>query len=128
MKFAASQQWTYQPPAGHEHSRIVIGAIATCASGEHIICFSVLNAPKLNSDGEVETVTIPFIPMRESAFSQTVIELENEATEPPEDFSDALKTWSQDQRGLSVFTVPFEGHLDRMIALQMAAIVGEPAA
>lgn len=128
MKFAASQQWSYRAPSGHEGASIVIGAIATCASGEHIICFSALDVPKATPSGDFEKITIPFIPMRESAFEATVQTLLAEDADPPADFSEALRRWSEDQRGLSIFTVPFEGDLDRMIALQMAAIVGKPAA
>lgn len=127
MKFAAGQEWNYKTPEGFETSRIVIGAIATCGDGNHIICFSVYNAPRQSSTGEVEIVTIPFVPMSEKAFEETVTELTGEG-DPPDDFSEALKAWSEDKRGLSVFTVPFEGIIDRMIALQMAAIVGAPAA
>lgn len=127
MRFAAGQEWTYHGPAGFETSRIVIGAIGTCGNGRNIICFSVFRAPRINDAGDIETVTIPFVPMSQEAFSQTVRDHVGEA-DPPEDFSAALEAWSQDARGLTVFTVPFEGFLDRMIALQMAAIVGQPAA
>ncbi|MCH9808271.1 MAG: hypothetical protein K0U74_11115 [Alphaproteobacteria bacterium] len=127
MKFAASQQWTYRTPIGHEQSRIVIGAIATTADNSHIVCFSVLNAPGGDTENPGETVTIPFIPMHETAFAQTVIDLIDRPCDPPADFSPALQAWSEDQRGLSIFTVPFEGSLDRMIALQMAAIVSPPS-
>ncbi|MBU2581918.1 MAG: hypothetical protein KJ622_09390 [Alphaproteobacteria bacterium] len=127
MTFTAGQLWTYKTPVNCEDSRIVIGAIATCGDGRHIICFSVTNAPRIGPQGEIEKITIPFIPMSESAFQATVRELAGEA-DPPESFSDGLQAWSEDARGLSIFTVPFEGFLDRMIALQMAAIVGKPAA
>ncbi len=127
MKFAAGQEWSYKAPTGFETSRIVIGAVATCGDGNHIICFSVYKAPRHSPSGDVDVVTIPFVPMSEKAFAETVRELTGEA-DPPDDFSDALKAWSEDPRGLSIFTVPFEGVIDRMIALQMAAIVGSPAA
>lgn len=127
MEFAAGQQWTYNAPTGHEASRIVIGAVATCGDGRSIICFSVSNAPRIGPTGETEVVTIPFVPMTQDAFEKTVIEQDGEA-DPPNEFSEALQEWSADERGLSIFTVPFEGFLDRMIALQMAAIVGKPAA
>ncbi|MEQ8825049.1 MAG: hypothetical protein RIC14_11810 [Filomicrobium sp.] len=127
MKFAAGQEWTYKTPQGYESSRIVIGAVATCGDGNQIICFSVYDAPSSQADGGTEAVTIPFVPMSETAFAGTVMDLTGER-EPPDDFSEALKAWSEDPRGLTVFTVPFEGAVDRMIALQMAAIVGKPAA
>ena len=68
MEFAAGQQWTYNAPTGHEASRIVIGAVATCADGRHIICFSVTNAPRVGPSGDVEVVTITFVPMKKEAF------------------------------------------------------------
>lgn len=127
MTFSAGQKWTYKTPNGHEGSRIVIGAVATCDDGRNIICFGVYDAPRIGASGNIEVVTIPFVPMSEEAFQATVAEPDGEA-EPPSGFSEALRAWSEDARGLSVFTVPFEGFLDRMIALQMAAIVGKPAA
>ncbi|MBU1211725.1 MAG: hypothetical protein KJ587_10690 [Alphaproteobacteria bacterium] len=127
MTYAAGQLWTYRTPAGFEHSRIVIGAVATCGDGQHIICFSVTDAPRTGPSGQIDTVTIPFIPMSEDAFQATVRELAGQA-DPPDSFSQGLMVWSEDARGLSIFTVPFEGFIDRMIALQMAAIVGRPAA
>ena len=125
MRFSTGQEWSYHAPNGSETSRIVIGAIATCDSGNHIICFSVLAAPPETDGGA--PVTIAFVPMTETAFAETVVEQTGMA-EPPHEFSPALQAWSQDSRGFSVFTVPFEGFLNRMIARQMAAIVGEPAA
>jgi hypothetical protein len=70
---------------------------------------------------------IPFLPMTEPAFMASVIALDG-AAEPPESFAQKLQEWSDDPRGLSTFTVPFEGFLDRMIALQMAEIAGQSAA
>lgn len=127
MKFAAGQQWTYKTPEGYEKSRLVIGAVARCGDGESIVCFSVCDVPQSEASGDTGSVTIPFIPMSEEAFRASVRDLVGEA-EPPSGFSDALQAWRQDERGLAVFTVPFEGSLDRMIALQMADIVGKPAA
>lgn len=127
MTYAAGQVWTYKTPPGHETSRIVIGAIATCGDSRQVICFSVTQAPRTGPAGEIETVTIPFIPMSVAAFHETVGDLVGQ-DDPPDSFSQGLQAWSEDARGLSVFTVPFEGFLDRMIARQMAAIVGQPAA
>ena len=127
MKFATGQQWTYKTPKGYEKSRLVIGAVATCGDGQTIVCFSVCNVPQDARSGGTEGVTTPFIPMSEEAFRASVRDLVGEA-EPPSGFSDALRAWREDERGLAVFTVPFEGSLDRMIALQMAVIVGKPAA
>ena len=127
MTYEAGQLWTYNAPPGHETSRIVIGAVATISDGQRIICFSVTDAARTRPTGDIDTITIPFIPMSEHAFQATVSELVGRA-DPPDSFSQGLQTWSDDARGLSVFTVPFEGFLDRMIALQMAAIVGQTAA
>jgi hypothetical protein len=46
----------------------------------------------------------------------------------PEGFAEKLEEWSNDPKGLTAFTVPFEGFLDQMIALQMAEIAGLSAA
>lgn len=127
MTFAAGQCWTYRAPAGFESSRIVIGAIATFADGRHILCCSVLHAPRRRPDKTVDCVTIPFLPMSKDALAATVVAMEGH--EPPaEHFREALEAWQADERGLTSFTVPFEGFLDRLIATQMAAIVGRDAA
>ena len=57
----------------------------------------------------------------------TVVALEGSEA-PAEHFRAALDAWQADERGLTSFTVPFEGFLDRMIATQMEAIVGRDAA
>ncbi len=127
MTYSTGQVWTYKTPRGHETSRIIIGAIATCGDGQKVICYSITDAPPTAPTADQAAITIPFIPMSEVAFRATVRDFVGQA-DPPEDFVKALQDWSEDARGLSVFTVPFEGYLDRMIALQMAAIVGQPAA
>lgn len=127
MTFAAGQCWTYRAPAGFERSRIVIGAVVTFADGRHILCCSVLHAPRRLPDKTVDCVTIPFLPMSEAALAATVVALEGSEA-PAEHFRAALDAWQADERGLTSFTVPFEGFLDRMIATQMAAIVGRDAA
>ena len=45
--------------------------------------------------------------------------------EPPSAFAAAFATWRDDPRGLSAFSVPFEGRLDLLIAHQMAALVAD---
>jgi len=127
MQLAAGQSWTYRAPEGYEASRLVIGAIVTFDSRRAIVCASALGVPRRHQDGSVETVVVPFIPMTEAAFRQSVVDLDG-AGEPPEAFAQHLQNWSDDPRGLTTFTVPFEGHLDRMIALQMAEIAGQSAA
>jgi hypothetical protein len=127
MTLAAGQRWTYRAPEGSEGSRLVIGAIVKFDSGQSIVCCSVMGAPRRQPDGTVSHVTIPFLPMTEAAFRGSAVNLDG-ADEPPASFAEKLQEWSDDPRGLTTFTVPFEGHLDRMIAMQMAEIVGQSAA
>jgi hypothetical protein len=127
MNLAAGQSWTYRAPEGFEASRLIIGAIVTFDGKRSIVCCSVLNAPRKRPDGIVETVTIPFLPMTEPAFRASVKDLDG-VGELPELFAGKLQEWSDDPRGLTTFTVPFEGYLDRMIALQMAEIASQSAA
>ena len=126
MELAAGQCWAYRAPAGHDDSRIIIGAIVSFDGREPVICCSVTGAPSERPDA-VEAVTIPFLPITESAFRESVTGLDG-TCELPETFTTELDGWRHDPRGLAFFTVPFEGSLDRMIALQMAAIIGRPAA
>ena len=128
MTLAAGQRWTYRTPEGFEASRIVVGAMLRFAEHEPVVCFSVVNAPRRLSDGSIDTVTIPFIPMTEAAFHATVTGADGQADEPLPEFEPAFTEWRDDPRGLSFFTVPFEGFLDRMIALQMAAILEQRSA
>lgn len=125
--FAAGQCWTYRAPPGFETSRIIIGAIVTFEDREAIICCSVLGAPRRLADGSVDCVTIPFLPISAAALNATLVAPDGEGR-VPDAFAAALAEWSADAKGLSVFTVPFDGYLDRMIARQMAAIVGLSAA
>jgi hypothetical protein len=87
----------------------------------------VVHAPRRHADGHIEVVTIPFIPMTDAAFNASVVALEGTA-DLPESFAEKLDEWSNDPKGLTAFTVPFEGFLDQMIALQMAEIAGLSAA
>jgi hypothetical protein len=127
MTFAAGQRWTYRTPDGFEASRIVIGAIVRFDDHAPILCCTVTAAPRRCPDGSVDAATIPFLPMSEAALRESVAALDGEGV-VDDGFAAALADWQNDPRGLSAFTVPFEGFLDRMIALQMAAIVGRPAA
>ncbi len=127
--FAAGQCWSYRAPEGFEASRIVIGAVASFSAGRCIFCCAVTKAPERQPDGGFARVVIPFLPMSEDALAQTVTTRdEANPVQLPEAFANALATWRDDPRGLTCFTVPFEGHLDRMIAQQMAAIIGTDAA
>lgn len=127
MQLAAGQRWTYRTPAGYESSRIVIGAIAKFEGAESIICAAVSEAPRRHGDGSVEIVTIPFLPMTETAFRASVLAFDGMSELPP-DFAAKLDAWSSDPKGLTAFTVVFEGYLDLMIAHQMEAIAGVRAA
>lgn len=128
MSFAAGQSWAYRAPEGFEGSRAVIGAIVHYENRESIVCLSVYGAPRRGNSPADDTVTIPFIPMSESAFAATVTALADQAADLPEDFANQLQNWANDDRGLAVFTVPFLGFLDQMMSMQMASMVGgQPA-
>ncbi len=127
MDLAAGQSWTYQAPAGFESSRLLIGAIASFADRGSIVCAAAIHAPRRHTDGHIEVVTIPFLPMTEAAFRASVIELDG-AADLPDAFAEHLQAWSNDPKGLTTFTVPFYGFLDQMVAQQMAEIAGLSAA
>jgi hypothetical protein len=74
-------------------------------------------------DGSIDAITIPFLPMTSEALSRTVMAPDGPG-ELPAEFALAFKVWREDPRGLSAFTVPFEGLLERLIGQQMAEIVG----
>lgn len=126
----AGQSWTYNAPPGYESSRLVVGAIAMFAHDAPIICVSVSGAPQVQPDGSLIAVSIPFLPMSREAFAATAEALADEHAEAAIDpgFAAALADWGNDPRGMTCFTVPFDGYLDRLIARQMAAIVGTDAA
>jgi hypothetical protein len=120
---AAGDCWTYRAPEGFEDSRIVVGAIVRFEDAPAIVCVSVSAAPQRQPDGSIIAAPIQFLPMSEAAFSQTVRGRDG-VGEPAAGFSSSLEAWQSDAgtRGLSYFTVPFEGYLDRMIAVQMAEL------
>ncbi|HEX7076735.1 MAG TPA: hypothetical protein VF226_22070 [Hyphomicrobiaceae bacterium] len=124
--FRAGERWTYRAPAGFEHSRIIVGAVVTFTDREPVICCAVVGAPARRSDGSIETATIPFLPLSASALAASVVAPDGEA-DLPAGFAAAFETWRNDPRGLSVFTVAFEGSLETLIAKQMADIVGVAA-
>lgn len=121
MSFAAGQRWTYRAPQGYEASRIVIGAVVSFGEGERVVCAAVAGAPTRLEDGSEVAGMIPFLPFREAAFAETVVSADGEDMPPP-DFKTALDAWMADPRGLSTFTVPFEGSLNMLIARQMEKI------
>ena len=122
MTLAAGQCWTYRAPAGFEASRLVIGAIVSFTDSPPIVCCAVRGAPRRMPDNSVDVVTIPFLPMSEPAFRASVVAPDGMAG-VDDTFAVAFAAWRDDERGLSTFTVPYEGFLDRMIARQMAAIL-----
>jgi hypothetical protein len=128
MNFLAGQSWTYRAPRGFEASRLLIGAVATFDGERNIVCCAAIHAPRRHTDGHIEMVTIPFLPMTDAAFCASVVDLCDGAAELPEIFVEKLTEWSNDPKGLTAFTVPFEGFLDQMIANQMADIAGRSAA
>ena len=127
--FAAGQSWHYNAPEGFEGSRILIGAIASFSAERRVFCCSVTQAPERQPDGSFARVSIPFLAMTEQALRATVTTCDGTVTANlPADFANALSAWRDDPRGQSCFTVPFDGYMDRMIARQMAAIIGTDAA
>lgn len=125
----AGQVWRYHAPEGFEQSRLVIGAIATFADQRRIVCVSVNEAPQRHPDGSIAAMNIAFLPLSEDAFAATVVALDDEASVGVNtEFADGFTEWNDDERGLTCFTVAFDGWLDRLIARQMAAIVGSDAA
>jgi hypothetical protein len=124
--FAAGQRWIYRTAPGLEASRLVIGAVVTF-NGGRILCCSITHAGRTRSDGTLEHVHIPFLPMTEPAVANTVIAFDGMG-ELPDTFADRLQEWSQDPRGMSTFTVPFDGFLDHLISQQVARIAGGQAA
>jgi hypothetical protein len=119
----AGQRWTYRTPPGFAASRIVIGAIVSFSDEARVICVAVAGAPQRRPDGGLDAVTIPFLPLSEKAFAATVVALDG-TDAVPQAFTGAIEAWAADPRGLTMFTVPFEGFLDRLIGHQMAEIVG----
>ncbi len=127
QQLSAGQSWQFNTSHGFDDARAIIGAIVSPSGGERIICFSVTRAPTTLDDGTETDAMISFIPMAETAFRATITNLEGTATPPPE-FSDELAVWQSDVRGLTVFTVAFDGCLDRLLAHQAASLIAQPAA
>lgn len=126
-QLAAGQCWTFDTSHGFDDARIIIGALVSPASGERIICFSVTRAPTVVDGGVQTDAMISFIPITESAFRHSVRACTGTA-EPPREFADELYAWQADPRGLTIFTVPFDGCLDRLLARQAASLITSPAA
>lgn len=118
----AGQRWTFDATHGFSDARIVIGAIVSTGGGERIICFGVTRAPTTLDGGIQGEAVISFIPMAESAFKRTVQVCEG-MSEPLDGFQSELQAWQNDPRGLTVFSVPFDGCLDRLLANQAASLI-----
>ena len=123
MEFAAGQSWAYRAPEGFESSRAIIGAIVRFEQQESIVCFAVIGAPRRRMVGAEDVVTIPFIPMSEGAFRATVTEMAEEEANLLAAFGVQLEMWADDTRGLAVFTVPFRGFLNQLMASQMSSML-----
>ena len=112
--YSVGQSWIYEAPRGFEDSRIIIGAILTFASHEPVICASVTSAPMKDESGEVQPLTIPFLPFSKSAFDQTVLDLEG-TKDVPAAFRENYKSWKRDAKGLGFINIPFKGLLRDMV-------------
>ena len=128
MNLAAGQSWSYRAPQGFETSRMMIGAIARVDTERSIICCAVVHAPRRHADGNLDMITIPFLPMTEAAFLASVVAPDEGPAELPDVFVEKLDEWSQSPGGLTAFTVPFDGFLEHLVARQKAEALGRPAA
>ncbi|MEQ1577753.1 MAG: hypothetical protein ABL894_08875 [Hyphomicrobium sp.] len=126
MPFAAGQRWTYRAAPGLDGTRLVIGAIVTFQGGR-IFCCSITHAGSPLPDGRIGRVNIPFLPLTEAALVSTVLTLDGTG-ELCASFASKLQEWSEDPRGMSTFTVPFDGYLDHLISLQVARLSNRQAA
>jgi hypothetical protein len=124
--FRPGEAWTYRIAPAYAPSRLIVGAVFSFESGD-VVCCAVTDAPRRLADGTIEITTIPFLPMSAAALAETVVAPDG-SRDLPAEFEAGLAHWQSDPRGLSVFTVPFEGFLDHLIARQMAAILGVTAA
>ena len=75
---------------------------------------------------EVKVPRLATIPLFMVRFAATVVAPDGVDIPPPA-FTRELELWAADPRGLSTFTVPFDGFVDKLIARQMADIVGPRA-
>lgn len=121
-ELAAGGTWTTRGIEGLEPPVLVIGALVRGEAGA-IACCAVWRAGVRGADGVWTTGTVPFLPLSEAALMASVLSpLAPVAV--PDEFLPAFEAWRADPKGLSVYTIPFEGTLDGLIARQMAAIVG----
>lgn len=121
---AAGQSWRLRSHDFEGEPRLVIGAILAFESSERVVCVSLIDAAPIAPAPDGSQRTITFLPLSEAAFRDSVTEVDGTG-EPAEGFAAEFEIWRADPRGLSVFTVPFDGSLDRLIARQMEAIVSD---
>ncbi|MGE0024147.1 MAG: hypothetical protein AB7S70_11025 [Hyphomicrobium sp.] len=114
---ATGQSWRYRAPEGFEESRLVVGAIVRFERGENIVCCSVSKLPRKLNGAAHETITLPFLPLTESAFRASVSEQDG-VGDLPESFPKRLLMWAEDEKGMVAFKVPFAGNLEQMVELQ----------
>lgn len=121
---ATGQCWRYHSDEpGLDGSRLIVGAVLTFAAGPTLVCCAAVGAIGKRPDGALERITIPFLPMTEAA-ALASISTSDGIADLPAGFQAQFEAWRSDLRGLTYFTVPFEGRLDRMIARQMAEMIG----
>ncbi|MCP4933580.1 MAG: hypothetical protein GY927_05105 [bacterium] len=113
QSYVVGQAWSYNAPPGFERSRIIIGAILTFASHQPIICVAVTKAPMSDTNGDVQPLTIPFLPFSKIAFDQTVMTIDRSA-QLPENFSNHYTSWKNDLKGLGFINTPFKDLLRSM--------------
>lgn len=119
MELRVGQAWRFSDEPELAASRLVIGALVDFDSGVRLVCCSAVPWPSDGAMGIGDIVA--FMPFAEDAFRRSVHSLDG-IGDPAEDFGPELQAWRDDPRGLRYFTVPFEGSLDRLVALQMAAL------
>jgi hypothetical protein len=122
--FAAGQCWAFRSPEGYDHARLIIGAILRFDGQDDVACVSITAAPQRRADGSRGPAPILLLPLTLAALAATVTDYAGEAL-PPAGFANAFAAWHDDDRGVTFFTVPFDGHLDRLIARQMSAIAAD---
>ena len=115
------ETWALRSPKGFEAARLIVGAVVEFASHGRVICCAAIRTPSQRTSSGNPAV-VPFIAMTEAAFHASVTARDRNREPLPDAFFTEFETWRTDPRGASVFNVPFEGTLERMIAQQMAAI------
>lgn len=124
LKVKAGQSWHCRG-SSRGRALIVIGAVVEIEGRPAVACCSVTAAAGTAADGSGPNETIPFLPLTIEALAGSVGELAGDADGAvAAGFLAAFQAWQADPRGLSVFNVPYDGSLDRLIARQMASIVG----